>query len=632
MSGLGSNRATLLIDRAVTVSADTVVPATLELLILNGGSLDIASGKTVTINSKPNVGYQQWINVASGTGTVTFGAGSVADVYAEWWQTSTPGTMDMTAAVNAAVQAAPEGATLRGLVTSYLLKGSGTELVLIDKKVHIKGVGSKDTVYVVDESVDNSTSVFRFHKDGAYEVREHIFSDFGIRGSNYFTTPFQIKGPGKHGIEIDAKDTGQTYMYSTISRVKMWPVGDRSIYIDVGDTDGYNMSNIEHCNLANGITMIGVTDGNQIKHNAIQGPGYGINITQPYHSMHMVIENNDIIAGGAILIEGGLSGIIQNNGLEPHYAFTDAAAPVIKMAGNATKLWNWVIRDNAINIQPKDIVGWGGLGAKVGIWVDNATETKIESNYLGISTGVGAGHSLAIVITPNATRTMIDPKNTAADQDLFATVNQLLFWEAHSGRTFKTESDQPVAVFRDGTEMVEGGSVAALEENEWYWESGYIYVKEDSGTIETVTGLRHLSPWVFMAQFRQHVFIQNSGVQTKGLQYGFYLVNGWIPSNGDSYPTAYKDIDGRVRIDGSIKDGNYTNGSEIFTLPLGYRPKYNIYVQVPSYEKNVGWRDVILQIVRADSYGAGRVNIADSLDNSTTVMMLNDIQFTPADR
>lgn len=86
LTAIGSSVKTLVINKAVTINDNTVIPATLGLRIENGGSIGLA-GKTLTINGPFSAGGYQ---VFSGTGTVTFG--NQAEVHPEWWgANTTPG-------------------------------------------------------------------------------------------------------------------------------------------------------------------------------------------------------------------------------------------------------------------------------------------------------------------------------------------------------------------------------------------------------------------------------------------------------------------------------------------------------------------------------------------------------------
>ena len=66
-----------------------------------GGGYNISAGITLTVNGAFSAPATR---IFFGAGTVVFNAGSVREVYPEWWATNTtPGTTDMTAAINAAI-------------------------------------------------------------------------------------------------------------------------------------------------------------------------------------------------------------------------------------------------------------------------------------------------------------------------------------------------------------------------------------------------------------------------------------------------------------------------------------------------------------------------------------------------
>jgi len=82
ISKISTTETTLLISNQQDVTADATVPSTMTLRFTHGGSLNISTGKTVTINGHVEAGLYQ---IFEGSGTVVFGSGSVKAVYPEWW-------------------------------------------------------------------------------------------------------------------------------------------------------------------------------------------------------------------------------------------------------------------------------------------------------------------------------------------------------------------------------------------------------------------------------------------------------------------------------------------------------------------------------------------------------------------
>jgi len=82
------------------LSTNETIPSNITLEIENGAVINIASGKTLTINGPFKAGLYQ---VFSGDGSVSFGSGAVAEVYPEWWGAMFDGTTDDSAALNAAI-------------------------------------------------------------------------------------------------------------------------------------------------------------------------------------------------------------------------------------------------------------------------------------------------------------------------------------------------------------------------------------------------------------------------------------------------------------------------------------------------------------------------------------------------
>jgi len=97
-------------------------------------SISIGAGKTITIYSPENIVAQPTQQIFSGDGSISFTNGGV--VYPEWWQdNTTPGTTDMTSALQAAVDSLSTGfVQLNG--STYLI-----DAVTLDSNVYLIGSG-----------------------------------------------------------------------------------------------------------------------------------------------------------------------------------------------------------------------------------------------------------------------------------------------------------------------------------------------------------------------------------------------------------------------------------------------------------------------------------------------------------
>ncbi len=84
ISGIGSTETTLMIPNTQAVSANITVPSNVTMWFLNGGSLVIANGVTVTINGDVQAGLFKIFDL-TGTGNVVWGSGSVKEVCPQWW-------------------------------------------------------------------------------------------------------------------------------------------------------------------------------------------------------------------------------------------------------------------------------------------------------------------------------------------------------------------------------------------------------------------------------------------------------------------------------------------------------------------------------------------------------------------
>lgn len=103
VAAIASTSVTLVLDMAADITANTTVPSTCHVFATKAGVMNVSTGVTLTFNGPFDAGLYQVFNCV-GTGAVTFGAGAVGKCYPEWWAANTtPGTTDMTNALNAAV-------------------------------------------------------------------------------------------------------------------------------------------------------------------------------------------------------------------------------------------------------------------------------------------------------------------------------------------------------------------------------------------------------------------------------------------------------------------------------------------------------------------------------------------------
>ena len=94
ITAISTTPTTLHIDSTATMLANVTVPATCAIVVLKGGTIN-QSTYALVINGPFDAGI---FEVFTGTGAVTFGAGSCPELISEWWGENTiPGTTDLTA-------------------------------------------------------------------------------------------------------------------------------------------------------------------------------------------------------------------------------------------------------------------------------------------------------------------------------------------------------------------------------------------------------------------------------------------------------------------------------------------------------------------------------------------------------
>jgi len=100
VADIDTTETTFVISDSQAVTANITVPSTLALSFLQGGDLNISAGVTVTINGYVEAGPYQ---IFTGDGAVSFGSGTVGEVYSEWWGAIADDSTDCTTAINSAI-------------------------------------------------------------------------------------------------------------------------------------------------------------------------------------------------------------------------------------------------------------------------------------------------------------------------------------------------------------------------------------------------------------------------------------------------------------------------------------------------------------------------------------------------
>ena len=133
ISSIGANNRTLVIADNQTLTANLTIPTNVHLHFNQGGKITLGS-YNLTINGSLTAPLAQIFD-DSGSGTVTFGAGYVKELYAEWW--GIDGTADHTE-INKAITAATNVKKVKLLGKTYTI----TDSISLADNITFSGVGA----------------------------------------------------------------------------------------------------------------------------------------------------------------------------------------------------------------------------------------------------------------------------------------------------------------------------------------------------------------------------------------------------------------------------------------------------------------------------------------------------------
>jgi len=173
ISTIGATECTLLIPDEQAVTTDETVPATMTLNFLQGGTLNISSTKTVTINGHVEAGLYQ---IFEGAGSVSFGASAAEFYYAEWFGALGNGTQNDKSYIEKMTDSVPDEATIKFISGKTYLIGTADG----DSHVEISNKNLTIFAYGATFKMDTETGYSIFHIHGtAYNNRKNYLYWYG---------------------------------------------------------------------------------------------------------------------------------------------------------------------------------------------------------------------------------------------------------------------------------------------------------------------------------------------------------------------------------------------------------------------------------------------------------------------
>jgi len=188
-----------------TITDDLTITSNITMVLPPGTVFSITAGKTLTINGPFKSGLYQ---VFSGSGSVAFG-NFVKKVYPEWWgENTTPGTTDMTAEIQAAIDSVGDDAITYFSPTSYLIsdvidvdQGSNVSLIGESGAEIILSVADKDGFNITQNNV--TVRNLTMEGEGTYVTSGSSGKSLIVTsGDHTIIRDCYLKEPEQRGIEI----------------------------------------------------------------------------------------------------------------------------------------------------------------------------------------------------------------------------------------------------------------------------------------------------------------------------------------------------------------------------------------------------------------------------------------------
>ena len=372
------------------------------------------------------------------------------------------GATSSTAAINSAIANSTYGGTVLIPRGAFLLNGSGTELILVNKTVHLVCDSWEGTQLVVGSSVPGTTDIIHVTAPGAnanvgftmencqivsqaqgsvntsltvvtwvsgvafpvdgswngvkiainnvlYTVAAfnagagdgvHELHLTGSAGTQASPVAYYL-APGKNAINLDA--TSGVISHFVISHNYFNPFGGNGIITTFPPSSGDGVFNgvIRDNYIRGGVNLAHGGDDLKILHNTITGVGPGITVNSVTGATTNIIEGNSITA---------CSGGIVVNQAENLQILSNIVEPASGCAAETNSALIDILGSSGTPVKAPRIVGnqltplaWGSTNNTYGVRLDYATDAVIEQNDLEISL---ATQTLALTTLTHSIDTM----------------------------------------------------------------------------------------------------------------------------------------------------------------------------------------------------------------------------------
>lgn len=277
---------------------------------------------------------------------------------------------------------------------------------------------------------------------------------------------------------------------------------------------------------------------------------------------------------------------------------------------------------------------------KGGIKFENSGDSLVVSNNIltGVGTGVDAslvtGASLLSIIDNNITTTK-SAIVIASGMRVHILRNNIEHYAVGSNSNSVIDISSTGGTYVSGT--IQQNLVSAFGSTD---ATKLIHIRNARGTliqdntflagvggitavrVETTCNDVRVGPNTYNATVATKVTDLGNG--TMGVAKTISLLNSWVEQTSADTPTFSKDLSGNVIIEGTIKNGTATPGTQLFQLPVGFRPRAGTVKRFNAY--SVGGGGAEFGYFQIDS--AGFVTIEDG---GNVVFVLSGAVFRAAD-
>jgi hypothetical protein len=232
VAAIGENQKTLMIPESRDITDNETVPINVTLIFLQGGQINISSGKVLTINGHVEAGFYR---IFSGSGSVKFGSNSAKQIVPQWFGAAGDNAADDTVSIQKASAACSSGHTLYFPPAAGYKVFSGVIVapninVIMDGTIYYDNASDLSVLTIGNSKSDSNNCRYRLSVKASHYSDWSNENNIGIRIVNANQCDITIVNAAGFTIGVQCAGDGRGFAYNYLH---MMTIGNNRYQLDL---------------------------------------------------------------------------------------------------------------------------------------------------------------------------------------------------------------------------------------------------------------------------------------------------------------------------------------------------------------------------------------------------------------